>query len=151
MYYSTTVFLEPKTNVRMKLPKWNSNHPDGVCLAFHFYMHGSDSSRLSVFYDQSAHIWHQSYDQGDLWRNESFTMTNLMTKAVVFSASAGKDGISDIVLDDISVTDGPCSVPTSECDFSSLCTSIYVGGPKLKYRHCDRKVFRDQQFDRQAG
>ena len=120
MYFDTSrLSLSPTNTVTIRFPRWVS--AQDACLTFYYYMHGQDTSTLMLYYDDgkavsaAMHIWHQTFDQGDLWRNESFTMTNLMPNALLFSASTSVDnGVSDIIVDDISITEGPCDVPTSK-------------------------------------
>jgi hypothetical protein len=110
--------------VGMKIAKWASADPDFVCLTFYYYMHGNGSSSLMVFHDDgsylkgdlSMHIWHESYDQRDLWRNQSITLSNILAYPLVFSATSNDH--FHVAVDDISITDGRCLEPTGNYNFA---------------------------------
>ena len=127
MYFSTTLTSgKQKVGMRLPTPTVDGNSTTEICLMFYYYMFGENTSRLALFYDDDTyltdsakHIWHQTFNQGDLWRNENLTLNADLNLPMFFAASSLVDGLSDIAVDDASVTAGACEYPTSKTIYNS--------------------------------
>ncbi|XP_072182120.1 MAM and LDL-receptor class A domain-containing protein 1-like [Diadema setosum] len=89
-------------------------NPDGSCVSFWYHMYGTGVGDLEVFasvpFNSPFSVWKQSGSQTDEWLygSASVLIGNGEYK-VTFTATGTADENGDIALDDIQVTDSPCS------------------------------------------
>ncbi|XP_041467516.1 MAM and LDL-receptor class A domain-containing protein 1-like [Lytechinus variegatus] len=94
------------------------------CLEFYYYMYGTNLGRLDVQALQDKETIGttlRSYNgtQGSAWRQSlvNFDIFDGLYYTILFNASVGATGLSDIAIDDISVYPGNCSGRSDICDF----------------------------------
>ena len=83
-----------------------------VCLSFKYHMYGASVDTLTVGTQRNdsadiEYLYHVSYNQGDRWFLYQRTLVHF-EGYIWFTTSRGEDIDSDIALDDIYVTGGPC-------------------------------------------
>ena len=99
--YTTTIVVSPEFRTDQAY----------LCFTMFYYMRGSSMTlTLDV---GSGTVWHQSYDQGSIWRNVSVTIDEL-PKICSVKATVSYSHNDIIAIDDISVTEGACTYPTSK-------------------------------------
>ncbi|CAH3109770.1 unnamed protein product [Pocillopora meandrina] len=104
----------------------------GRCLSFWYHMYGSSTGTLNVLIldkDGTSNLaWSKSGDQGDQWREAKLTLESKVEFKVAIEAIRGNSFRGDIGLDDIRLTEGPCSkFHTSLCFHIFLLTVEEVG------------------------
>ncbi|XP_057298293.1 MAM and LDL-receptor class A domain-containing protein 2-like isoform X2 [Hydractinia symbiolongicarpus] len=95
----------------------------GQCLQFWYHMYGADMGTLSVFLKvrnvlQKIPIWSESGDKGNVWKIATKTISSTDTFQIAFEGKIGSGFRSDIAIDDIKLSNGPCAAP-GFCDFEN--------------------------------
>ncbi|XP_038052723.1 MAM and LDL-receptor class A domain-containing protein 1-like [Patiria miniata] len=96
--------------------------PDGECLQFWYYVHGTGVGSLEVFQyfpnttSLGARLWGKNGDQGDLWRLGRVTLQANSPFLAAFVGTVGSTGQGDVAIDDVEVTIGSCPL-AGYCDF----------------------------------
>ncbi|XP_038071818.1 MAM and LDL-receptor class A domain-containing protein 1-like [Patiria miniata] len=101
----------------------------GACVRFWYHMYGVDMGSLTVYTgDGQGGLgparWSASSNSGNQWVDTAIDVDPGLELQVSFVAGRGSDVRSDIAIDDISVDEGKCSLPTEplsalKCDFDS--------------------------------
>nr|XP_039250166.1 uncharacterized protein LOC120327876 [Styela clava] len=99
-----------------------------ICISLYYYMHGHTSGQVSVFlreYETGNRklIWKKIGEQGAVWNNAVISVDSHQIYQIIMEGTRGEDYRSDIALDDITISDGLCTV-TTECDFHNLDDSM---------------------------
>ncbi|XP_077978860.1 MAM and LDL-receptor class A domain-containing protein 1-like [Glandiceps talaboti] len=92
------------------------------CLEFWYHMYGPDVNTLNVYIQQNGNrgspVWSRKGTHGDVWHYAYYNVPTLTNFQVVFEGVRGLDYRGDIAVDDVTLSDGICSVPaTIDCDF----------------------------------
>lgn len=100
----------------------------GSCLQFWYHMYGNDIGTLAVYLKTGGNlgrpIWSESGNQGNAWRVKSMTVKSTQDFQITFEGSIGRGYQSDMALDDIKYTPGPCRSP-GYCDFENgICNYV---------------------------
>ncbi|XP_025085553.1 MAM and LDL-receptor class A domain-containing protein 1-like [Pomacea canaliculata] len=101
----------------------NSSHPQ--CLTFWYNMHGAGMGTLSVYKNLVSRtsgliqLWTLSGDQGAQWQKASVPVhDNKKEFMLVFEGVVGSSYLSDMAIDDVSLTDGDCSSSSQPSKFT---------------------------------
>ncbi|XP_031572670.1 meprin A subunit beta-like [Actinia tenebrosa] len=88
--------------------------PSGRCMSFFYHMYGATMGSLNVYIKSSSspvlsRVFKISGDQKNKWHQALINISNMFyTYKVVFESVRGSSYLSDIALDDITFTKGPC-------------------------------------------
>ncbi|TNM98369.1 hypothetical protein fugu_014615 [Takifugu bimaculatus] len=104
----------------LKTPLLPSGGRDGYCFTFWHHMFGATVGSLRVLLQTTdprnkTMVWQKSGNQGDEWQLVQIHMTVQSVHQVILEATVGGKA-GDIAVDDISLTNGPCSA-SDLCDF----------------------------------
>lgn len=81
------------------------------CLEFSFYMWGATVETLTITHvstlGTNATIWIKHGSVDNIWYREKVTLETIGTQ-LIFTATCGEAGTSDIAVDNITLTDGAC-------------------------------------------
>ncbi|XP_022097777.1 MAM and LDL-receptor class A domain-containing protein 2-like [Acanthaster planci] len=93
----------------------------GNCLSFWYHMTGSSMGTLNLFMTSLANgtdttLWSKTREQDGDWLLGQRTIRSDQAFTITFEGIIGSNFYSDIALDDIIYTQGPCP-PPRECDF----------------------------------
>ncbi|KAK7098916.1 hypothetical protein V1264_003131 [Littorina saxatilis] len=106
----------------------------GACLQFWYHMYGRQMGNLNVYLQQGGQItgtiFNISGNQGNRWIKAEMTVTSPSSSwEVVFEGIVGSGILSDIAIDDVSITSGACGASQGDCNFDKdTCTWSNVGG-----------------------
>ncbi|GFR70367.1 MAM and LDL-receptor class A domain-containing protein 2-like, partial [Elysia marginata] len=122
---------------RVMSPIYPGGGPE--CLEFYYHMHGTAEGYLIVYVrqvgerEQGSTIWSMHGDRGDRWRVAQATIMLSTPYQIVFEGTVGANYSSDIGLDDIRITPGPCPHPVT-CDFETgFCTFVNSQDSDVKW------------------
>ncbi|XP_064612390.1 MAM and LDL-receptor class A domain-containing protein 1-like isoform X2 [Liolophura sinensis] len=91
------------------------------CLSFYYHMYGDQMGDLTVralIGDQNMKLWSQSGDQGKRWHAAEHEFRPTTAYQISFEATRGPGYRSDIAIDDVDISDGPCLGSSGiSCDF----------------------------------
>ncbi|XP_067848346.1 enteropeptidase [Heptranchias perlo] len=112
-YYIVTT-MQPYNKIR-KIRLFSpvlSVDPEPSCLSFWYHMYGIDVSRLRVYIasdgDASRTAFQKEGNYGNRWNYGQLTINETSAVRVVFEAIKNIGLLTDIALDDISLTNGTC-------------------------------------------
>ena len=95
-------------------PTFNIGLSD-ICIDFYYNMYGKDVYMLELYWNQDAdeksealYLWHQSYDQGNIWLHFYKTVRSF-SGSISFLGHSGWSKDSFIALDDITIYQGSCN------------------------------------------
>ncbi|KAK7462609.1 hypothetical protein BaRGS_00038362, partial [Batillaria attramentaria] len=120
---------EPRVqNDTARLTSQVYENPDGSthCLRFSYNMHGQQMGGMNVYVTPSTNqspqqtptlVWNGTGDHGEQWKDVELEIAPSGDFQVIFEGVMGSY-MSDIALDDISVSREPCNPPIT-CDFES--------------------------------
>ncbi|XP_078334103.1 MAM and LDL-receptor class A domain-containing protein 1-like [Crassostrea virginica] len=100
-----------------------------LCLTFWYSMFGANIGALNLYTQTQAilgnPVWKRRGNQGNQWRQAQVTVSLAVPFNFVFEGKVGNSYRGDIALDDVKLTNGPCSGsgPVRNCGFesSSIC------------------------------
>nr|KAG5689549.1 hypothetical protein BaRGS_022052 [Batillaria attramentaria] len=102
----------------------------GSCLRFWYHMYGRYMGTLSVYLRTGGRIvntiFNVSGDQGNRWIQSEVT--------AVFEGVVGTNYVSDIAIDDVSISPGSCGAAPGNCDFEKdMCTWSNTRGDQFDW------------------
>ncbi|KAK7473655.1 hypothetical protein BaRGS_00035133, partial [Batillaria attramentaria] len=110
----------------------------GSCLRFWYHMYGRYMGTLSVYLRTGGRIvntiFNVSGDQGNRWIQSEVTVSSLSSWEAVFEGVVGTNYVSDIAIDDVSISPGSCGAAPGNCDFEKdMCTWSNTRGDQFDW------------------
>ncbi|KAK0068562.1 MAM and LDL-receptor class A domain-containing protein 2, partial [Biomphalaria pfeifferi] len=120
IYLEASAPAQPGDNAKFVSPAFGA--PLGsYCLSFWYHMYGSQMGTLNVQLtdgtSNAVTLWSRHSNQGNQWNLAQVPLTvRSINSKIIFEGIVGSGYLSDIALDDISVSDSTCTLPPA-CNF----------------------------------
>lgn len=122
MFIEASSPRRPGDKARLLSQYFDTMPANGMCVSFWYHMFGSAIGTLNVLWKTAPGngsnaeqvIWRLKGQQQNKWLFARVTFPNLVKPMIVFEAIRGNSYAGDIAIDDVQVTNRPCSIlPTN--------------------------------------